>query len=200
MGSVAVAPKKRKGSVEDVLSPPFHLYGILPLRSFLFSFPYPSLLSIPFHPYPPCQCTLLYGVPGTLDRTRNLLCQTRKGIESQFGCLKLEQKRETPKGQKIHFCNRTITVIVWEILCWLCFCNSRLDALGERPPLHLGLVVHVGDLLLERVPVHGDGFGGGRGIETPLLPDAAVGPATAVAAIGLSAASVDAAATALRRA
>ncbi len=23
----------------------------------------------------------------------------------------------------------------------------RLDALGERPPLHLGLVVHVGDLI-----------------------------------------------------
>jgi len=30
----------------------------------------------------------------------------------------------------------------------------RFDALGQRPPLHLGLVVHVGDLLLEAVPVH----------------------------------------------
>ena len=40
------------------------------------------------------------------------------------------------------------------MLRWGSFLHLRLDALGERPPLHLGLVVHVGDLLLQRLPVH----------------------------------------------
>jgi len=37
-----------------------------------------------------------------------------------------------------------------------------LDALGERPSFHLGLVVHVGDLLFQRVSVHFEIQLGGR--------------------------------------
>ena len=37
--------------------------------------------------------------------------------------------------------------------------HSRLDRLGERPPLHLGLEAHVVDLQGEAVPVHGSGAG-----------------------------------------
>ena len=33
--------------------------------------------------------------------------------------------------------------------------DLRLDGLAERPPLHLGLEAHVGDLQAEAVPVHG---------------------------------------------
>ena len=35
----------------------------------------------------------------------------------------------------------------------------RLDGLAERPPLHLGLEPHVGDLQAEAVPVHADQAG-----------------------------------------
>merc|ERR1719458_1983089 len=35
----------------------------------------------------------------------------------------------------------------------------RLDGLAERPPLHLGLEPHVGDLQAEAVPVHADQVG-----------------------------------------
>ena len=37
--------------------------------------------------------------------------------------------------------------------------DLRLDGLAERPPLHLGLEPHVGDLQAEAVPVHADQAG-----------------------------------------
>ena len=37
-----------------------------------------------------------------------------------------------------------------------CCVYLHLDGLGERPPLHFGLELHVGDLQLEAVPVHGE--------------------------------------------
>ena len=37
--------------------------------------------------------------------------------------------------------------------------DLRLDGLAERPPLHLGLEAHVGDLQAEAVPVHADQAG-----------------------------------------
>lgn len=46
---------------------------------------------------------------------------------------------------------------------------QRLDRLGQRPPLHLGLIPEVFDLLLDAFFIHGDGGGSGRRTgDTPL--------------------------------
>ena len=49
--------------------------------------------------------------------------------------------------------------------------HLRLDGLAERPPLHLGLEPHVGDLQAEAVPIHA-AAGGVVGVGVEVLEKA----------------------------